>query len=97
MTNIQIYQVQEQQLTELANFLQKFDGEIQETMEDYRRQVENMYEQGLPQETYQKFQVDHIDAVNNLVQKIVSHIESQSLPFIRINIQRIRELIDFNQ
>ena len=97
MNTTQIYQVQEQQLNELSLFLTRFNDEIQQTMQDYQRQVDNMYELGLPQETYQKFQIEHIDAVNDLVKQIVDHIESQSIPFIQMNSQRVQELIDFNR
>ena len=97
MSTTQIYQVQEQQLAELSLFLTRFKSEIQQTLQDYQRQVDNMYELGLPQETYQKFQIEHIDAVNNLVKQIVDHIESQSIPFIQMNSQRVQELIDFNR
>ena len=85
MNTIHIYRVQEEQLIELERFLERFKIEIQQAMDDYRRQVEHMYESGLPQETYMKFQVDHIDLVNGLVQNIVDQIESSSVPFIKNN------------
>ena len=66
-------------------------------MQDYQRQVDSMYELGLPQETYKKFQADHIDVIKSLVDKIVDHVESQSLPFTKQNIERMQELIQFNQ
>lgn len=97
MSTTQIYQIQEQQLTELAHFLGQFKEEIIERMQNYQAQVDNMYSNGLPQETYEKFQREHIDETNALVQSIVSLIDSQSIPFIQGNIQRMQELINYNQ
>ena len=96
MNTTQIFRVQEQRLNELSLFLNKFSSEIQRSMHDYQRQVDSMYELGLPQETYQKFQIEHIDAINNLVKQIVDHIESLSSPFIQLNSQRLQELIEIN-
>lgn len=93
----QVYHIQERQLTELAHFLNHFKMEIQERMLNYQRQVENMHVNGLPQETYEKFQVEHIDVTNALVQQIVDLIEMQSIPFIQGNIQRMQDLLDYNQ
>jgi hypothetical protein len=97
MSTTQIYQIQEQQLTELAHFLGQFKEEINERMQNYQAQVDNMYSNGLPQETYEKFQREHINETNALVQRIVSLIDSQSIPFIQGNIQRMQELISYNQ
>ena len=93
----QVLHVQERQLTELAHFLNHFKMEIQEKMLNYQKQVENMHVNGLPQETYEKFQIEHIDVTNSFVQQIVDLIETQSVPFIQGNIQRMQEMIDYNQ
>jgi hypothetical protein len=97
MSNTQVYQIQEQQLNQLSYFLEVFKDEIQDRMKNYQMQVENMYANGLPQETYEKFQREHIEETNALVNSIVGLIEGQSIPFIQGNIQKMQELIQYNQ
>ncbi|MBN1971346.1 MAG: hypothetical protein JXR48_17765 [Candidatus Delongbacteria bacterium] len=95
--NKQVFQVQEEQLTELAQFLNQFKTDIQERMLNYQMQVDDMNANGLPQETYEKFQAEHIDEVNAFVQRIVSLIDNSSIPFIQGNIQRMQDMISYNQ
>lgn len=87
MGNIQSYQLQLEQLERLKNYLSNFNLELLNRSMEYQRMVDLLYESGLPQETYNKFQADHLDATKNNIQQIVSIIENNSIPFIMSNIE----------
>ncbi len=97
MSNTQVFHIQEEQLNTMVHFLRNFSIEIGERMQAYQMQVENLYNNGLPQETFHAFQINHLEETRALVQHITNKIESESIPFIQGNIERLQELMDYNR
>jgi len=97
MSNTQVFRIQEEQLNELVHFLRNFSTEINERMQGYQMQVENLYNNGLPQETFHTFQNNHLDETRSMVQQIVNKIDGESIPFIQGNIERLQELMNYNR
>ena len=96
MSNIQSYHIQLEQLQELKNYLNHFKMELQERSIEYQRKVDLLFENGLPIETYNKFQSEHLDITKTNIQSINSLIDTQSIPFILANIELTINQIERN-
>ncbi|MBN1971349.1 MAG: hypothetical protein JXR48_17780 [Candidatus Delongbacteria bacterium] len=92
-----ILETQMEQMKSLFQFLNLLKKEFQEGLLNYQRILDNMLVSGLPDEIYQKFQIEHLDQVNSVINSILELIDSNSIPFIKENISKIQELIDYNK
>ena len=97
MGNVQSYQIQLEQLSQLKNNLNSFSIELLNRATDYQRMLDNLYESGLPQETYNKFQAEHLEVVKSTINQMVNHIENASIPFILANIELTVQQIERNR
>ena len=97
MGNVQSYQIQLEQLNQLKNNLSSFNLELLIRATDYQIMLNNLYESGLPQETYNKFQAEHLEVVKNTIHQIINHIENASIPFILANIELTMQQIERNR
>lgn len=97
MGNIQSYQIQLEQLSQLKNNLSSFNIELLNRATDYQRMLNNLFESGLPQETYNRFQAEHLEVVKNNINQMVNHIENVSIPFISANIELTIQQLERNR
>lgn len=96
MPTLQDYQIQLEQLNELVQFLHQFNEDMSNKLNEYSQRVEMMKENGLPVQTAEKFNMEHIAETANLIQQIHQLIEDKSLPFTHTNIQITEDLIRIN-
>ena len=90
-------QVQLEQLHELLRFLDQFKETMDQCIAEYRQRIQQMQENGLTVQVANRFEVEHIGAVNYFIQQAKSHIDEKSIPFTRQNIQLTEDLIRLNQ
>ncbi len=96
MANVQSYHLQLEQLEELKNYLNQFKMELLGRAMEYQRKVDILFEGGLPIETYNKFQSEHLDVTKTNIQSIVNLIDTHSIPFIIANIELTINQIERN-
>lgn len=97
MPSLQDYYVQLEQLNELVQFLNQFNEDMSNKLNEYIQRVETLKENGLPVQTANKFNVEHIAETANFIHQIKQLIEDRSLPFTHTNIQITEDLIKLNQ
>jgi hypothetical protein len=96
MSTIQQYALQREKLIELTQFLNQFKEDVNQKLSEYKQRVQYMYETGLPEETYNRFEVEHIAETEQLVNAITQLIEDRSIPFAGQNIELMENLINLN-
>lgn len=96
MASIQDYQIQLEQLNELVRFLNQFKEEMSDKLNEYIRRIEVLRENGLPIQTAQRFEVDHVAETGLLINQIKVLIDEKSIPFTMQNIELTEHLIALN-
>ena len=96
MQTTQQYRLQSEKMTELLNFLGAFNESMEEKIRYYRQRTEEMFYDGLPQETYNKLTHIHINETNHLVRNVIEFNEETTRPFVLANMENIEEQIKLN-
>jgi hemerythrin-like domain-containing protein len=96
MATLQDYQIQLQQLNELVWFLNQFKEDMNDKLNEYIHRIEVLRENGLPVQTAQRFEVEHIAETAQMIRQIMDLIDDRSLPFTRQNIELTENLIALN-
>ena len=97
MPTLQDYFIQLEHLNQLVLFLNQFKEDMSDKLNEYIQRVETMKENGLPVQTAEKFNLEHIAETANLIRQIQALIEDKSIPFTQTNIEITERLIDLNR
>ncbi len=93
----QNYLIQLEQLNELMRFMDIFKDTLDQCVAEFRERVEKLREQGLTVQTAQAFETQHIGNIAYFLKQAKDHIDENTKPFIRQNIELTEKLIELNQ
>lgn len=77
---------QEEALRKLQHFLEGFQEELIDTMERYKKRVEDLHVDGLSNEVYQKYSSDNYSRDKDYIHSLIKHIEDTDIPYIKKNL-----------
>ena len=84
----------ENQLDTLRNvkaFLQQFNDNLQTASERYQRFIDDLAEQQLDAQIYERYQTEFLDETKSRIQQIIENIESGDIPYIERLIRHLEE------
>lgn len=84
----------ENQLDTLRNvkaFLQQFNDNLQTSAERYQRFIDDLAEQQLDAQIYERYQAEFLDETKGRIQQIIENIESGDIPYIERLIRHLEE------
>jgi hypothetical protein len=84
----------ENQLDTLRNvkaFLQQFNDNLQTSSERYQRFIDDLAEQQLDAQIYERYQAEFLDETKSRIQQIIENIESGDIPYIERLIRHLEE------
>ncbi|KWW26266.1 MAG: hypothetical protein F082_87 [bacterium F082] len=73
-------------LQKLQHFLEGFQEELIDTMERYKKRVEELHIDGLSNEVYQKYSSDNYSRDKDYIHSLIKHIEDTDIPYIKRNL-----------
>ncbi len=84
----------ENQLDTLRNvkaFLQQFNDNLQISSERYQRFIDDLADQQLDAQIYERYQAEFLDETKSRIQQIIENIESGDIPYIERLIRHLEE------
>lgn len=84
----------ENQLDTLRNvkaFLQQFNDNLQSSSERYQRFIDDLADQQLDAQIYERYQAEFLDETKGRIQQIIENIESGDIPYIERLIRHLEE------
>ena len=93
MDNTQSLKKQLEALGRLQHFLEGYLEELDDTMERYKKRVEELHVEGLSNEVYQKYSSDNYSRDRYYIHSLRKHIEDTDIPYVKRNIVAIEQAL----
>ena len=84
---------QKEALGKLQHFLEGFQEELIDTIERYKKRVEELHVDGLSNEVYSKYSNDHYSRDKDYIHSLINHIQYTDIPYIKRNIDATEQNI----
>ena len=78
-------------LRNLKAFLNQFNENLQTSSERYQRYLDDLADQQLDVQIYERYQAEFLDETRKRIQNIIDNIESGDIPYIERVIRHMEE------